>query len=88
MNFLVVQPLLIHPFHLHGHKFHIFEMGQLLDQRSINNTDIEKILKKHNNKLNKKIYNLPPSKDTVLVPQSGYVILRFKADNPGEYSTQ
>jgi len=28
---------------------------------------------------------LPPFKDTVAVPSNGYVITRFRADNPGEY---
>ena len=25
----------------------------------------------------------PPKKDTVMVPDAGYTIIRFKADNPG-----
>jgi len=28
---------------------------------------------------------LPPFKDTIAVPNKGYVIIRFRADNPGEY---
>ncbi|KAJ8955266.1 hypothetical protein NQ318_000293 [Aromia moschata] len=28
-------------------------------------------------------FNLPPSKDTIAVPNNGYVIFRFRADNPG-----
>ncbi len=28
----------------------------------------------------------PIAKDTVRVPGGGYTIVRFKADNPGEYS--
>ncbi|XP_044004077.1 laccase-1-like [Aphidius gifuensis] len=79
----VVQPLTIHPFHLHGHKFHVLDMGQFLEKRSINNSDITEILNNHKKKLEKQMYNLPPAKDTVLVPQSGWVILRFRANNPG-----
>jgi len=30
-------------------------------------------------------YNLPPTKDTIAVPNNGYVVLRFRADNPGKY---
>ena len=29
-------------------------------------------------------YNLPPLKDTIAVPNNGYVVLRFRADNPGK----
>lgn len=28
-------------------------------------------------------FNLPPGKDTIAVPNNGYVVLRFRADNPG-----
>ncbi|CAB0033411.1 unnamed protein product [Trichogramma brassicae] len=28
-------------------------------------------------------FNLPPSKDTIAVPNNGYVVFRFRADNPG-----
>lgn len=28
----------------------------------------------------------PPLKDTIAVPNNGYVVLRFRADNPGENS--
>lgn len=27
----------------------------------------------------------PPEKDTIIVPTGGYVIIRFKADNPGAW---
>lgn len=30
-------------------------------------------------------YNLPPAKDTIAVPNNGYVVLRFRADNPGKF---
>jgi FtsP/CotA-like multicopper oxidase with cupredoxin domain len=29
--------------------------------------------------------NFPPKKDTIIVPTGGYVIIRFKADNPGAW---
>jgi hypothetical protein len=29
-------------------------------------------------------FNLPPGKDTIAVPNNGYVVFRFRADNPGE----
>lgn len=28
-------------------------------------------------------FNLPPAKDTIAVPNNGYVVFRFRADNPG-----
>jgi hypothetical protein len=28
-------------------------------------------------------WNNPPQKDTIIVPTGGYVVIRFKADNPG-----
>ena len=28
-------------------------------------------------------WNDPPQKDTIIVPTGGYVVIRFKADNPG-----
>lgn len=29
-------------------------------------------------------YDAPPQKDTIAVPNNGYVVFRFRADNPGE----
>jgi hypothetical protein len=29
-------------------------------------------------------FNLPPGKDTIAVPNNGYVVFRFRADNPGK----
>lgn len=56
-----------HPFHLHGHVFQVISRGLMPFDENA----------------------LPPAKanpvrrDTVVVPGVGYVILRFKADNPG-----
>lgn len=30
-------------------------------------------------------FNLPPGKDTIAVPNNGYVVFRFRADNPGRW---
>lgn len=30
-------------------------------------------------------FNLPPAKDTIAVPNNGYVVFRFRADNPGMF---
>jgi FtsP/CotA-like multicopper oxidase with cupredoxin domain len=64
-----------HPFHLHGHKFYVMEMG------SLNSTVAE--VKKHGIPLAKNFNRSPIHKDTVVVPNKGYIRLRLKADNPG-----
>lgn len=51
--------------------------------------NIKKINLKHALDLDRKgllnrQYNLPPHKDTIAVPNNGYVVIRLKADNPGE----
>lgn len=63
-----------HPFHLHGHKFHVMEMGTL-------NSTVDEIKKRGISLGN--VNDIPVHKDTVLVPNKGFVHLRFKADNPG-----
>ncbi|KAG7307502.1 hypothetical protein JYU34_007701 [Plutella xylostella] len=50
--------------------------------------NIKKINLKHALDLDRKgllnrQYNLPPHKDTIAVPNNGYVVIRLKADNPG-----
>jgi FtsP/CotA-like multicopper oxidase with cupredoxin domain len=62
-----------HPFHLHGHKFQVVDMGLLDD--SHNRTASNEELNFDGKKL--------PFKDTVLIPFPGYTRLRFHADNPG-----
>lgn len=52
-------------------------------------TNVKKINLKHALDLDRRgllhrQYNLPPSKDTIAVPNNGYVVLRFRADNPGK----
>ncbi|KAI4162072.1 MAG: hypothetical protein LQ342_004242 [Letrouitia transgressa] len=53
--------------HLHGHDFAILQQ--------IENANFP-------DKLNLKLDN-PPRRDVVLLPQNGYAIIAFKADNPG-----
>ncbi|CCH43376.1 Iron transport multicopper oxidase FET3 [Wickerhamomyces ciferrii] len=57
-----------HPFHLHGHNF------QVLTRGSHQHYDKSK---------DYKFSETPMIRDTVNVPGSGFVILRFIADNPG-----
>lgn len=82
--FLVQQPNLSHPFHLHGYSFNIIGMGRSPDK------NVKKINLKHALDLDRRglldrHFNLPPLKDTIAVPNNGYVVFRFRADNPGEY---
>lgn len=82
--FVVQQPNLSHPFHLHGYGFNVIGIGRSPD------TNVKKINLKHALDLDRRgllhrQYNLPPVKDTIAVPNNGYVVLRFRADNPGKY---
>jgi len=57
-----------HPFHLHGHDFQVLARER----------------KKHYDHIKEEEYSdFPMIRDTVIVPNHGYVVLRFKADNPG-----
>jgi FtsP/CotA-like multicopper oxidase with cupredoxin domain len=64
-----------HPFHLHGHEFYV-----IASSRSEHGWGSYSPFKNP-----KPQYNLvnPLRKDTVSVPRRGYVVIRFKADNPG-----
>lgn len=80
----VQQPNLSHPFHLHGYGFNVIGIGRSPD------TTVKKINLKHALDLDRRgllhrQYNLPPLKDTIAVPNNGYVVLRFRADNPGDF---
>ncbi|KAM0289640.1 hypothetical protein ACHAO9_005929 [Fusarium lateritium] len=62
------SPTNAHPIHLHGHDFAILQQeGGQLYDPS---------------KLNLKLDN-PPRRDVVLLPRGGFVVIAFKADNPG-----
>uniref|UniRef100_A0A182SJN8 Plastocyanin-like domain-containing protein n=2 Tax=Anopheles TaxID=7164 RepID=A0A182SJN8_9DIPT len=76
------QPNLSHPFHLHGYAYNVIGIGRSPD------SNVKKINLKHALDLDRRgllhrQYNLPPLKDTIAVPNNGYVVLRFRADNPG-----
>lgn len=69
-----------HPFHLHGHDFYVLAShrsehgwGSYSPWATAGSSSIAP-------KLN---LEKPVMKDTVSVPRRGYVILRFRADNPG-----
>ncbi|XP_053620154.1 uncharacterized protein LOC128680776 [Plodia interpunctella] len=67
-----------HPFHLHGHSFRVVGLRRLA-----NETTIEEVKAFDEAGLLKRNLKNPPIKDTVTVPDGGYTVLRFKADNPG-----
>ncbi|KAL5012009.1 hypothetical protein ScPMuIL_010560 [Solemya velum] len=69
-----------HPMHLHGYEFRVIGMEKLgefttkehvLDLDGPNHDGLPRNL------------NYPVGKDTVTIPNGGYTILRFYADNPG-----
>ncbi|XP_043517240.1 oxidoreductase ptaE-like isoform X2 [Frieseomelitta varia] len=72
-----------HPFHLHGYEFKVFTIGQFLSSKNISRANIDEVIKQHTERLEKGEYKNPPGKDTVKIPMGGYVIIRFKANNPG-----
>ncbi|KAF4985418.1 hypothetical protein FDECE_16570 [Fusarium decemcellulare] len=57
-----------HPIHLHGHDFAILQQEE--------NQEYDP------SRLNLKLDN-PPRRDVVLLPRGGFVVIAFKADNPG-----
>ncbi|XP_012350394.1 laccase ARB_05828 [Apis florea] len=72
-----------HPFHLHGFAFQVFSVGQFSPMRNISREDINEVIEEHTERLRRGEYKNPPGKDTAKIPMGGYVIVRFKADNPG-----
>ncbi|XP_022309994.2 uncharacterized protein LOC111115523 [Crassostrea virginica] len=89
----------VHPVHLHGHHFHVLKIGYPpIDPQTGNSTGPTPDIRCLNEQCSRATWsdpswingnipdlNLidPPIKDTVNVPANGYVIIRFKADNPG-----
>ncbi|XP_013180620.1 PREDICTED: laccase-5 isoform X2 [Papilio xuthus] len=78
----VQSPNLSHPFHLHGTPFNVIGMGRSPD-KNIKKINLKHALDLDRKGLLKRQYNLPPFKDTLAVPNNGYVVIRLKADNPG-----
>ncbi|KAK6962817.1 laccase-15-like isoform X1 [Biomphalaria glabrata] len=67
-----------HPTHLHGHGFRIVAMGKLGSSTYAQNvTDLDL-----SGNITRNIHKAP-IKDTVTVPDGGYTIIRFHANNPG-----
>ncbi|KAG8532519.1 uncharacterized protein KY384_002396 [Bacidia gigantensis] len=62
-----------HPMHLHGHDFALLAASN--DPYPGTLAQIEHKLKRDN----------PPRRDVVLLPTGGYIVIAFKADNPGPW---
>ncbi|KAL1396378.1 hypothetical protein pipiens_010547 [Culex pipiens pipiens] len=69
-----------HPFHIHGHRFIVTDMGRL-PQLGLHERLQRLKQRKHARKPGTD-YN-PPYKDTVSIPNQGFVRTRFRANNPG-----
>lgn len=67
-----------HPFHLHVNSFRVIGMDRL--NRSVTVEEVERLDKAGELKRN---LISAPIKDTVTIPDGGYTIIRFVADNPG-----
>lgn len=67
-----------HPFHLHGNTFRVVAM-----ERLGSNTTVEEVKNRDKLGLIKRKLHKAPIKDTVTVPDGGFTILRFHANNPG-----
>ena len=71
-----------HPFHLHGSSFRVVAMERIGSQVSVN-----QIKAMDESGLIRRNLIDAPVKDTVAVPDGGYTIIRFIADNPGSYTS-
>ncbi|KAK0723520.1 multicopper oxidase-domain-containing protein [Lasiosphaeria miniovina] len=58
-----------HPMHLHGHDFALLAQGN--DSSKLPDVKLK--------------FDNPPRRDVVLLPSNGYVVVAFKADNPGSW---
>ncbi|KAL5012010.1 hypothetical protein ScPMuIL_010561 [Solemya velum] len=69
-----------HPMHLHGYAFRVVGMAKVND--TVSKEDILARDGPNHDGLPRNL-NFPVAKDTVTIPEGGYTIIRFYADNPG-----
>ncbi|CAJ2512223.1 Uu.00g052380.m01.CDS01 [Anthostomella pinea] len=62
---------LAHPIHLHGHDFAVLQQAE--NKTYTGPADLDLQLRN------------PPRRDVVLLPASGFIVIAFKADNPGSW---
>ncbi|XP_078483151.1 uncharacterized protein LOC100178857 isoform X1 [Ciona intestinalis] len=70
-----------HPMHLHGYHFAVVAMEKV--KGSISLDEVQQL---HRNGSISYNFNNPVMKDSVIVPDGGYIVIRFIADNPGVWS--
>ncbi|XP_017471070.1 PREDICTED: laccase-21-like, partial [Rhagoletis zephyria] len=78
----VQQINISHPFHLHGTSFVVLGMGRSPDMQ-LQRMNLQHALELDKRGLLERRFLKPALKDTVAVPNNGYAVLRFRADNPG-----
>ncbi|XP_046622055.1 laccase-1-like [Neodiprion virginianus] len=71
-----------HPFHLHGYAFSVIGQGSSLNANGTLFT-LDQIKEFDRMGLLRRQFDRPPSKDAIAVGPATYVILRFRAYNPG-----
>ncbi|XP_076435502.1 uncharacterized protein LOC143275348 isoform X3 [Babylonia areolata] len=67
-----------HPTHLHGHAFRVLAMDRLASQ-----VTLQEVVAMDARGEIKRNFRSPVLKDSVTVPDGGYTVLRFHANNPG-----
>ncbi|KAI8297329.1 hypothetical protein K4K59_003506 [Colletotrichum sp. SAR11_240] len=60
-----------HPMHLHGHDFALLAQGKNSSKLASNEVTLK--------------FDNPPRRDVALLPAGGYLVVAFKADNPGSW---
>ncbi|KAK7409407.1 hypothetical protein QQX98_008416 [Neonectria punicea] len=60
-----------HPLHLHGHDFALLAQGNNYTNLAIGNVTLK--------------FDNPPRRDVALIPAGGYLVVAFRADNPGSW---
>ncbi|KAL3293675.1 laccase 2 [Colletotrichum asianum] len=60
-----------HPMHLHGHDFALLAQGKNSSKLALNEVTLK--------------FDNPPRRDVALLPAGGYLVVAFKADNPGSW---
>lgn len=71
---------------MHGHSYYVIGVGRSPD-KSVKKINLKHALELDRKGLLHRHFQLPPMKDTVAVPNNGYAVLRFRADNPGSSVT-
>lgn len=74
---------LSHPFHLHGYAFSVIGQGESPEPNATYLT-LDQIKEFDRKGLLHRQFDRPPSKDAIGVGPATYVILRFRANNPGK----